>query len=233
VHGFWNVDDRKVSKSLGNMVSPLAMRERYGFEAFRYFLLREMSFGLDADFREEALVERVNADLANNLGNLVARTLNLVEKLFAGTVPEPARPEPFFELFRKLGEPPIERVERAVAELQLHVALAAVFEYASGVNQYLDGAAPWKLAKRPEGRASAATVLYNACEALRVTALLLAPFLPETAQRIAERLGVPDLLAQARLPQAAAWGQLVRGTPIAKGESLFPRIEAVAETDLA
>ena len=87
VHGYWNVDDRKVSKSLGNMISPLAMRDRYGFETFRYFLLREMSFGLDANFTEEALVERVNADLANNIGNLVSRTLNLVEKSCGGDDP--------------------------------------------------------------------------------------------------------------------------------------------------
>jgi methionyl-tRNA synthetase len=230
------VDDRKVSKSLGNMVSPLAMRERYGFEAFRYFLLREMSFGLDASFAEEALVERVNADLANNLGNLVSRTLQLVERFCAGRVPDPGALRSFTALAQQLGtvpDPssvPVARVEQAMESLQVHLALAAIVDYASGVNRFLDAAAPWKRVKDPAQRATAEAALYHACQALRALALLLAPFLPGTARGVATRLGVPDLLDGARLPEdARAWDGLAPGTPVAKGAPLFPRLAAPAE----
>ena len=236
VHGYWNVDDRKVSKSLGNMVSPLAMRERYGFEAFRYFLLREMSFGLDASFTEEALVERVNADLANNLGNLVSRTLQLVDRFAGGRVPDPGEWLPFARLAQHLGlvaDPtrvPIDRVRTAMESLQPHLALGAVVDYASEVNRFLDAAAPWKLAKDPARKAAVAASLYHACQALRALALLLAPFLPETAGGIALRLGVPDLVDGARLPEdARAWDRLASGTAVAKGAPLFPRLELRAE----
>ena len=129
VHGYWNVDERKVSKSLGNMISPLAMRERYGFEAFRYFLLREMSFGLDASFSEEALVERVNADLANNLGNLVSRTLNLVEKLCGGVDAGAGRDAATAEreVVAPRGRARATTTSRAAMdELRFHDALAAI-----------------------------------------------------------------------------------------------------------
>jgi len=210
VHGYWNVDERKVSKSLGNMISPLAMRERYGFEAFRYFLLREMSFGLDANFSEELLVERVNADLANNLGNLVSRTLNLVEKLCGGVVPEPG----------KLGEAEREveaaaararqEVADAMGELRFHEALAAAIRFSSEVNRYVDAEAPWKAAKQPDGAPRVARCLATACGAIGALAALLGPFLPVAAQRIAERVGPP-------------------GSRVEKGEALFPRLELRAD----
>jgi methionyl-tRNA synthetase len=205
VHGYWNVDHRKVSKSLGNMISPLAMRQQYGFDAFRYFLLREMSFGLDADFSEAALVERVNADLANNLGNLVARTLNLVEKVCGGTRPDLGSPEP--EDHALIAEAPevAGRIAGALDVLQPHVALTAVIEYATRVNRYIDGRAPWKTAKDAGTAGQARTTLYHACRALDEIARMLAPLLPETSRRIAAKL-------------AAA--------PITRGEPLFPRIEA-------
>jgi methionyl-tRNA synthetase len=225
VHGYWNVDARKVSKSLGNMVSPLAMRDRYGFETFRYFLLREMSFGLDASFSEEALVERVNADLANNVGNLLSRTLNLVEKLCGGVVPEPGGGDAEFAELVSRSEPALARVERAMEALQPHQALVAVAEHASRINRYLDTRAPWKLAKDPEQRRAAEAVLYHACDAIRALAILLAPFIPETARGIATQLGLPDLLERAAPLDAGTWGLLPAGTATARGAPLFPRIE--------
>src|SRR5262249_2868568 len=137
VHGYWNVDDRKVSKSLGNMISPLAMRDRYGFEPFRYYLLREMSFGLDSSFSAAAMVERANADLANNLGNLVSRTLNLVEKLCGGAWPEGDAAQALAAANLALA-PARERVDAALGQLQLHVALGAIFDLSSQVNRHLD-----------------------------------------------------------------------------------------------
>jgi len=208
VHGYWNVDQRKVSKSLGNMISPLAMREKYGFEAFRYFLLREMSFGLDSDFSEAALVERVNADLANNLGNLVARTLNLVEKLYGGARPEAGAPEPEDRELEREAAAAAEKIATAFEGLQLHVALAAAIEYATRVNRYIDGRAPWKAAKDPASAPRARATLHQACRALDVLARMLAPLLPETSQRIAAKLAA---------------------RPIAAGEPLFPRVEKPAE----
>src|SRR5690606_20044345 len=229
VHGYWNVDARKVSKSLGNMISPLAMRDRYGFEAFRYFLLREMSFGLDANFSEAALVERVNADLANNLGNLVSRTLNLVGKLCDGAVPAPEPPGAAERAVAAAAARATDAVGEHLAALRLHEAVAAVVGLASEVNRYLDAAAPWKAAKEPGGEARVRTSLYTACQGLRAIALLLAPFLPASAAAIAERLGVPRLLAEARLPDdARTWDALAPGTPVTKGAALFPRLEAPA-----
>jgi methionyl-tRNA synthetase len=200
------VDERKVSKSLGNMVSPLAMRERYGFEAFRYFLLREMSFGNDASFSEEALIERVNADLANNLGNLVSRTLNLVEKLCGGVIPEPgAAGEAEAGLAREA-----QVVERSVAahmeELRLHDALASVLAYSGAVNRYLDAEAPWKAIKQPGGEAAVRRSLAHTSAALRRIAALLEPFVPGIAAEITRRLGAP-------------------GERITKGAPLVPRLE--------
>jgi methionyl-tRNA synthetase len=230
VHGYWNVDDRKVSKSLGNMVSPLAMRERYGFEAFRYYLLREMSFGLDASFSEEALVDRVNADLANNLGNLVSRTLNLVSKWCDGAVPTPAAVGDAERAVAAGAARAWDAVSAALAELRLHEALAAVFAFSSEVNRYLDAQAPWKAAREPGGLAVVHTSLATACEALRVIALLLAALLPETAQGIASRLGAPDAIARAREPgDARAWGRLPAGTRVEMGSPLFPRVEKPGE----
>jgi methionyl-tRNA synthetase len=225
VHGYWNVDARKVSKSLGNMISPLAMRERYGFDAFRYFLLREMVFGLDASFSEEALVARINADLANNLGNLVSRTLNMTARFAQGKVPEPT----------EVGDP--ERavhaeaaragasVDACLRRNEFHRALEAVFQLVDAVNRYLEERAPWKAGKDAAAETQRATTLYTSCEALRVIALLLAPFLPETAPELLARIGQADALASARLPQALDWGGLRPGTATHQGKPLFPRIE--------
>jgi methionyl-tRNA synthetase len=206
VHGYWTLDARKVSKSLGNMVSPLAMRERYGFEAFRYFLLREMSFGNDAGFSEEALVERVNADLANNLGNLVSRTLNLVEKLCGGAIPAPAATGAAEAELTREGAAAAAGVESAMAELRFHDALASIIGYSGAVNRYVDGQAPWKAVKQPGGDAVVRTSLHFAAEHIRRIAELLAPFLPGLAAEIARRIE----------------GE---GGRVVKGGSLMPRLE--------
>lgn len=233
VHGYWNVADRKVSKSLGNMISPLAMRERYGFEPFRYFLLREMSFGLDSSFSEDALVERVNADLANNLGNLVSRALNLVEKGFDGVVPPATTAQDADRRVMERAIETVQRVDAAVGAMQPSQALAAILEYASDLNRYVDERAPWKAGKAAPGsdaKELAGTTLHNACEGLRVIALLLAPFLPAAAQGIATRLGQGDAIGRSRLPNdAMSWGQVPAGTRVAKGAPLFPRLEKPAE----
>lgn len=230
VHGFWNLDDRKVSKSLGNMISPLIMDEKYGFEAFRYFLLREMVFGQDSNFSEELLVGRINADLANNLGNLVSRTLNMTGRFADGRVPEPGDVEtPEREV--------METAARVAAEVDVHVrairpqrALEAVMGLVDATNRYLELREPWKAAKDPARAGGVATTLHTCCESLRIVAVLLSAFLPRTGAEILSRLGQADALAHGTLPALADWGGLQAGATTTKGASLFPRIEPAGES---
>jgi len=223
VHGYWNVDDRKVSKSLGNMVSPLVMDEKYGFESFRYFLLRSMSFGVDASFSEEEMVARINADLANNLGNLVSRTLNMTARFADGRVPVPGEAGALEDDVRAACAEATIEADRHMQTVEPHRALEAIFRAVDATNRYLEQREPWKAAKDPERAASVPTTLYTCCEALRVLALLLAPFLPKAAAEILARVGAAGALYTARLPEDAAWGRLTVGATTTKGEALFPR----------
>ena len=219
VHGYWSMDNQKISKSLGNLVDPLIMKAKYGFEAFRYYLLREMAFGLDGEFSEEAVVRRINADLANNLGNLLNRSLSMLERYFDGVVPEPSGASDLSQVARHAAE----QVEAQLRVFSTQRALASLWELVGAVNKYVDAQAPWKLAKDPAARQQLATVLYEALEALRVIAVLLEPFLPETSARILESLGHPA--CGDTLHQRLRWGGLKPETRTHKGESLFPRIE--------
>lgn len=230
VHGYWTVEGRKISKSLGNTVPPLSMRDRYGFEAFRYFLLRGMSFGLDANFTEEALVARTNADLANNLGNLVSRTLNMTDRFAGGVVPAPGDEGELEQAVQDAFAQAVTATDHHMDAMEIHRALEAIFKAVDATNQYLEKREPWKAAKDPSRADTVPTTLHTCCEALRITALLLAPFLPEAAQEICSRLGIPDALEDARLPEAAAWGQLSPGLTTTKGEPLFPRHERESES---
>jgi methionyl-tRNA synthetase len=185
------------------------MRERYGFEAFRYFLLREMSFGNDASFSEEALIERVNADLANNLGNLVSRTLNLIEKLCGGVIPQPAEDGASEQGLAREAALAEANVEAAMDELRFHDALTSIIGYSGAVNRYLDGQAPWKAVKQHGGEAVVRTSLHYAAHHIRRIAELLSPFVPGLAEEILRRIS----------------GE---GGRVSKGGSLVPRLEAPA-----
>lgn len=219
VHGYWTMDKQKVSKSLGKLVPPLRIKEKYGFEAFRYFLLREMPFGLDTAFSEEALVRRINADLANDLGNLLQRSLRMVKNYFGGEVPESAGRSELESVAVRVAR----EADAQLLELVTARALAAIWELIGAVNKYLDREAPWKLAKDPEKREHLGTVLYEALEGLRLSAVLLRPFLPETSGRILEALGSPP--APSLLADALRWGQLPSGAQTREIEALFPRID--------
>ena len=226
VHGYWTVNAQKMSKSLGNFVEPLPMQEKYG-EAFRYFLLRESVFGLDSDFSEDALAARLNADLANDLGNLVSRTLTMLERYTEGRVPPEGGGD---QALRERALAVAPAVREAMEGFAFHRALAAIWEFVGTVNRYVDQMAPFTMAKDPARRAELESVLYRCAESLRIVAILVSPFLPGTAARIAEQLGVPDLLATALLGDAETWGRLAPGTRVRRGESLFPRLEARAAT---
>ncbi|MBI5966920.1 MAG: methionine--tRNA ligase [Deltaproteobacteria bacterium] len=224
VHGYWVVSESKMSKSRGNIVKPLDLKDKYGLDAFRYFLLREMTFGLDSNFSETALVGRINADLANDLGNLVSRTLAMVERFLKGEILTPGALE---EKDRQLQASALHlarEVERLFGELGFHRLLISTWELINQANKYIDEMAPWALAKDPEKVERLNTVLYQLLEVLRFVSVLISPFMPQTAEKIQAQLGITNLGSQ-NLASLKEWGGLAPGGRVRKGEALFPRVE--------
>ncbi|HQI00061.1 MAG TPA: methionine--tRNA ligase [Deltaproteobacteria bacterium] len=228
VHGFWNVDAAKMSKSLGNVVDPLDLKEKYGIDAFRYFLVREMVFGLDSNFSEEALIERYNADLANDLGNLVSRSTNMVAKYFGGVLPEKgADPTPEDRELQELAMKVADEYRTRMENLEMHTAMATVWSLISSLNKYIDRMAPWVLAKSDPERLAA--VMYNIMEGVRFVAELIYPVMPDTANRILGILGVKGEITT----QDLEFGRLESGTTISVKEALFPRVERLKKLEQA
>jgi methionyl-tRNA synthetase len=224
VHGYWNVDQSKMSKSLGNVVKPLDLKDKYGLDAFRYFLLRDMVFGLDSSFSEEAFVQRANADLANDLGNLVSRSLTMAVKSGGGKVPAPTEFVPEEDGFLKeTASRALTEVQAAFGELALHKALMAIWELVSVTNKYIVEREPWTLARDPGKKARLETILYNLLETLRIVAVLITPFMPASAEKILRQIGVSDPAGQT-LDTIRTWGGLAPGLALQRDVSLFPRI---------
>jgi len=221
VHGYWNLGGGKMSKSIGNVVEAFELTDKYGHDAFRYFLMREMTFGLDANFSEEALVGRLNSDLANDLGNLVSRATTMIANFADGAVPEPGDPGPESAVVRETLARTRRDVDEAMREFAFQRALVAIWEFIAIVNGYIDAVQPWALARDPGRRARLHGALYTLAESLRCLAVLLDAFLPEAATKIRRGLGLePEGLA------ALEWGRLAPGTRVAKAPALFPRVEA-------
>jgi methionyl-tRNA synthetase len=220
VHGYWTLGGGKMSKSIGNVVEAFALSDKYGGDAFRYFVMREMTFGLDADFSEEAFVGRLNADLANDLGNLVARATTLIANYQreAGT-PAPAGPEE--AAIREAAATARRSVEAAMHEFAFQRALAAIWEFIGGVNRYVDGNQPWALAKDPLQRPRLDRVLVTLADSLRYLGVMLAAFLPDAAAKIRAAIGhtAAPSLADAEI------GHLDRLPAVQKLSGLFPRVE--------
>ena len=226
-HGWLLLDGGKMSKSKGNVVDPYLLAERYSADALRYFLLRDFPFGSDGNFSNELLINRINMDLANDLGNLLSRTTAMADKYFGGTLPtdQAEGPEDAALLEKVCGLRA--RYEADMEAYAFQNALADVFEVIDNANKYIDATAPWVLAKNEETKPRLARVLYNLAETLRICTVLLQPFMPTTCEKIFAQLGVDDSLKT--WDSAAAVGSMPANATLHKGENIFPRIDTAKE----
>jgi methionyl-tRNA synthetase len=227
VHGYWNVDQSKMSKSIGNVVDPLQMKDIYGLDAFRFFLMRDMVFGLDSNLNEFALVERINSDLANDFGNLVSRVLAMTHKYFSGVIP---KIDLKLEEELKIGlsddaARSVTGFTEAMENFEFHKAILSVWDFVGRMNKYVDVTAPWELAKKKASKPELEAVMYNLLEGIRILSGLVYPFMPDTAKKIQKFLGLDPESKFYAMDQLKQWNVLLPGTQVQKSTSLFPRID--------
>ena len=227
-HGWLIIDGGKMSKSKGNVVDPKVLVDRYGVDAIRYFLLREIAFGQDGNFTNEALIQRINSDLANDLGNLVSRTVGMIEKYFDGKIPSDREETEFDASLKDTAKAVTEKVDTLLDKMLFSDALTEIWTLIRRSNKYVDETQPWVLAKDDSQKAKLANVLYNLSEAIRIVSVLIQPFMPNTPKLIWKQLGVSEGEATA-WDSAKTWGVLPADTVYTKGDVIFPRIDMKKE----
>lgn len=224
IHGYFTVNGEKMSKSIGNAIDPVELSAKYGADVIRYFILSEFPFGADGDFSIRRLEESFNSDLANDLGNLLHRSVPMMEKYCDGIVPVPKELDELEKDLKKKAVEVLGSLDGLMQELKFREVLSLYWEFVRKANKYIDSAAPWALAR--EGKTERLnTVMYSIMESIRIITILISPFMPETASKMWDQMGIPESLSSQMFPRDAMWGNLEPGARVRRAEPLFPRIQ--------